>query len=84
MCGIKLKFLFFFATRTILGLEEVVPVEGDVCMALVVDVDNDDIASPCIDGRPRELAVNRKDGLFMAEPRDVALIYLKKSSFLHH
>jgi hypothetical protein len=52
-------------------------------MALVVDVDKNDITSPCINGRPREMAVNGKDGLFMAEPRLVTLIYLHKSSSIN-
>jgi hypothetical protein len=62
---------------------QVVPVEGDVCMALVVDIDNDHIASPRIDGWPGELAVDGKDGLFMAEPREFTLPYLHTSSSIN-
>lgn len=51
--------------------------EGDVLIAMVEDVDDDDVALPRIDGRAGELAVDGKDGLFTAEPRVVALLYLQ-------
>ena len=49
------------------------PVNGDIFIALVVDVDDDDITLPREDGRAGELAIHGEDGLLMAEPRVVSL-----------
>ena len=53
------------------------PVNGDVFIALVVDVDDDDIALPREDGWAGELAVHGEDGLLVAEPRVVSLLNLQ-------
>ena len=55
---------------------EKLPVDGDVLIALVVDVDDDDIALAREDGRAGELAVHGKDGLLLAEPSVVTLLNL--------
>jgi hypothetical protein len=55
------------------------PVEGDVLVALVVHGDDDDIAFAGVDGRPGELPVHGQDGLLVAEPGDLHLLYLQKS-----
>ena len=44
-------------------LVHAMPVEGDVLVALVVDVDDDDVARARVDGRAGELAVHGQDGL---------------------
>ena len=50
-----------------------VPVDGDVLVAMVADVDDDDVAPARADGRPRELPVHGEDGLLVAQPRHVRL-----------
>ena len=56
------------------------PVEGDVLVALIVDVDDDDVARARVDGRAGELAVHGQDGLLVAEPGDLCLLYLQNMS----
>lgn len=53
------------------------PVDGDVFIALVVDVDDDDIALARVDGRAGELTIHGEDGLLVAEPGVVSLLNLK-------
>jgi hypothetical protein len=59
-----------------LGREKV-PVDCNVLVALVVDVDEDDVAVPREDCRAGELAVDGEDGLLAAEPSVVSLPYLR-------
>ena len=61
-------------------LVHAMPVEGDVLVALVVDVDDDDVARARVDGRAGELAVHGQDGLLVAEPGDLCLLYLQNIS----
>jgi hypothetical protein len=44
---------------------------------LVVDVNDDNVALARVDGRPGELAVHGEDGLPLAEPGDLRLLYLQ-------
>ena len=46
-------------------------------VALVVHVDDDDIALARVDGRPGELPVHGQDGLLVAEPGDLGLLDLQ-------
>lgn len=58
------------------AVESNLPVDGDVFVALVADVDDDDIALARVDGRAGELAVHGEDGLLVTEPCVVSLFYL--------
>lgn len=58
-------------------LVHAVPVEGDVLAALVVHVDDDHVVLARVDGRPGELPVHGQDGLLVAEPGDIGLLYLQ-------
>lgn len=53
------------------------PVDGDVFIALVVDVDDDDIALARVDGWAGELTIHGEDGLPVAESGIVSLLNLK-------
>jgi hypothetical protein len=53
-----------------------VPVDGDVLVAMVADVDDDDVAPERADGRPGELPVHGQDAPLPAQPGDVHLPYL--------
>jgi len=59
-------------------LVHAVPVQGDVLAALVVHVDDDDVALARVDGRPGELPVHGQDGLLLAQPGDLGLLDLQK------
>ena len=50
---------------------------GDVFIALVVDVDDDKVALARVDGRAGELPVDGEDGPLLAQPRVVALLNLQ-------
>ena len=54
--------------------------DGDVLVAMVVDVHDDDVALAREDGRAGELAVHGEDGLLAAEPSVVSLPYLQKAA----
>jgi len=61
-------------------LVHAVPMEGDVlAAALVVHVDDDNIALAGVDGRTGELPVHGQDGLLMAQPGNLRLLYLQNS-----
>lgn len=52
--------------------------DGDVFIALVVDIDDDEVALARVDGGAGELAVDGEDGPLLAEPaRVVALLNLQ-------
>ena len=51
-------------------------VDGDVLVAMVVDVDDDDVAPARADGRPGELPVHGQDAPLPAQPPDDNLLYL--------
>ena len=51
-------------------------VDGDVLVAMVADVDDDDVAPARADGRPRELPVHGEDAPLPAQLGDVNLLYL--------
>jgi hypothetical protein len=52
------------------------PVDGDVLIALVVDVYDDDVALAGADGRAGELVVHGEDALLSAQPGDANPLYL--------
>jgi hypothetical protein len=54
-----------------------VPVEGDVFVSLVDDLDNNSITIASIDCGPRVLAIDRKNVLCIAEPRAWCFLYLQ-------
>ena len=54
-----------------------VPVDGDVPVAMVADVHDDDVALAGADGRAGELAVHGEDALPLAEPGVVSFLYLQ-------
>jgi len=53
-----------------------VPVDGDVPVAMVADVHDDDVALAGADGRAGELAVHGEDALLPAQPGDANPLYL--------
>jgi hypothetical protein len=55
-------------------------VDGDVLVALVVDVDDDDVTLARVDGGPGELPVHGEDGLLVAEPCHIGFLDLQNKS----
>jgi hypothetical protein len=51
--------------------------DGDVFVAMVVNVDGDDVALARVDGWPGELPVHGEDALPLAEPGVVSFLYLQ-------
>jgi len=51
-------------------------VDGDVLVAMVADVDDDDVAPARADGRPGQLPVHGQDAPLPAQPPDDNLLYL--------
>ena len=55
----------------------VLPVEGDIVVDVVVDLDHEAVAFPRGQLRPRELPVHRRDALRHAQPRHVRHPHLR-------
>lgn len=55
-----------------------VPMQGYIVVDVIDDFDQEAVAFPGDDSRPRELPVNGHDGLCLAEPCDILQLYLQR------
>lgn len=60
--------------------KSVLPVEGDVIVDVVVDLDDEAVAFPDDQLRPRELPVHRRDALSLAQPCHVRHLHLQRDN----
>ena len=51
--------------------------QGDIVLDMVNHFDQDPVAFPCYDSRPRELPINAHNALCLAEPSNVLQLYLQ-------